>query len=479
MKKLHSLTPLRINFITLGCAKNLIDTEKILALLVQAGMALVGSDDQADVTIINTCGFIAEAREEARENINYALEQKRNGRIGHIVVTGCLAQYWGEKLADEFPGIDTVAGLTARENIAEIVKKTAQKAPVINNHPPPPLIYNERFDHQIFNDQVRLRITEPCWAYLRISEGCDRDCTFCTIPAIRGPFRSKPPEAVLAEAEELIADGAVELNLIAQETSSYGIDLGYDAQLAGLLRELNRIEGLQWLRILYTHPATITDAQIAAMAQCEKVVPYLDIPLQHINSRILKLMNRRIDRTQTELLLAKLRESINSLSLRTTMLVGFPSETESEFTELLDFVREFRFEALGCFKYSAEEHTPAAKMRGQLSEEVKQERLERLMLAQQEIAFEHLDSLIDNRLDCLIISEAPPEIITTMEPESDRKWFIARHTGQAPEIDSECYLADDIDSVVEPGAIVSAKIIARSDYDLIGKIQKGTANNAG
>lgn len=475
MKSNHPSSHLQVGFITLGCAKNLVDSEKMLAVLAEAGLVLVGSDDPADAVIINTCGFIAEAREEARENIEYCLERKRAGQIGCVIAAGCLAQYRGEKLIEQFPDIDAVVGLAQRDKIAQIVRqvvgdsrKTSGK--IESGSSSRAIIQTGPFDGQVLNDRARLRITEPCWAYLRISEGCDRKCTFCTIPVIRGPFRSKPPEAVIEEARELVGDGAVELNLIAQETSSYGIDLGYEPGLAGLLREMNNIEELRWLRVLYAHPATLSEAQIAAFAECEKVVPYIDLPLQHINDRILKMMNRRIDREGTEQLIEKLRRTIDNLTIRTTMLAGFPTETDQEFEELLEFVREYRFEVVGCFMYSAEEGTSAARIKGQIAQETKQQRFEQLMQAQQEIAFDHAEALIGSRLPCLITSELPEQDLGPMELDANRQWFVARHIGQAPEIDSECYLGAEPQMNTEPGIIVSAIITERREYDLVGRI---------
>jgi len=470
--KSKSTLPLRVGFITLGCAKNLVDTEKMLGLLVEAGMVLVGSDDPAEAVIINTCGFIAEARQEAKENIEFVLEQKRKGNIGCVIVAGCMAQLQGGKILREFSGVDGVVGLADRDNIAQIVEKMVrqQSAKISTKNASERLVECGDFKKQIFVDQARLRITEPCWAYVRISEGCNQCCSFCTIPSIRGPFRSKPVEAVMAEARELVADGAVELNLIAQETSGYGRDLGYKEGLAGLLRELNEIEGLQWLRVLYVYPTTVTDEIIKTMAVCEKVVPYIDMPLQHINDRILKLMRRGINREKTERLLQKLQKNIDNLAIRTTMLVGFPSETEAEFAELLEFVQEYHFAALGVFVFSAEAGTPAAKMDKQVPEEIKEERLGRLMIAQQEIAFAQVEKQVGSQRECLITRELGSQEIEELDLESGRRWYLGRHSQQAPEIDSECYLAAD--EPVEPGQIIQVKISARREYDFLGEIER-------
>jgi len=442
----------------------------MLALLVEAGMFLVGPDAAADVCIINTCGFIEDARTEAFEAIEEALEAKKVGRIGHVVVVGCLAQYWQEKLYAQFGDIDAVIGLGNRSEIAQLVRKIAQSPATDAQRQP--MIACGPLPDEVPSDQARLRLTERCWAYLRISEGCSLNCTFCSIPLIRGAFHSKALDQIIAEAQELIADGAVELNLIGQETTGYGRDLGYKDGLATLLREMNQLENLRWLRILYAHPATITTEQIETMARCEKVVPYLDLPLQHINDRILRLMNRRINRRQTENLISRLRSTIDNLTIRTTMLVGFPSETDQEFAELLDFIREYRFEALGGFIFSPEQGTPAARLAGQIAPQIKQQRHEKLMLTQQKIAFEKAESLIGCDLDCLITAELATEKLEAKQLDKSTPWFLGRHSGQAAQIDSECYVPCDNNTLVEPGSIVPVTIEARKDYDLIAKFKR-------
>jgi len=458
--------PLRVSFISLGCAKNLVDSEKMLGLLAQYGFLLVDTGEAADVTIINTCGFISDARREAFENIEEMIEAKHQGVIGKIIVVGCLAQFWQQKLTQRFPDIDAVVGLSERDKIGDIVRQVANLS-WQPGQAPQPLIRGGDF-REIPGDQARLRLTEPCWSYLRISEGCDRNCTFCTIPKIRGPFRSKRPEDIIREARELIRDGVVELNLIGQETSSYGSDIGFQAGLAGILRELNALDGLRWIRVLYAHPATLAEAQVIAMAQCQKVVPYIDIPLQHINDRILKRMNRQINRRQTEQLLKKIRQTIDNLAIRTTMLVGFPSETEQEFEELLDFVREYRFDALGAFMYSAEELTAAERIENQIAESVKKERLDRLMILQQQIAFELADTSVGQTYDCLITGELHEHEAESLELNPEKKWYVGRHPGQAPEMDSLCYLTPHKKKAIEPGVIVPTRIVESRDYDLIG-----------
>ena len=462
-----------VSFVSLGCAKNLVDSEKMLGLLAESGLFLVDSDTPADAVIINTCGFIEDARAEAIENIQTALADKQSGRVGRVIVTGCLSQLWADGVPADLSGIDAVVGLAHRDRIAEIVTETVLHQPVEKELSPRIIVQQPASAGSfISDDRARLRITERPWAYLRISEGCNRNCTFCTIPAIRGAFRSKPLETVIAEARELVADGAAELNLIGQETSSYGADLSGRADLSQLLRRLDQIDELRWIRVLYVHPATFTDEQIAAVSDCQKVVPYIDMPLQHASDRILKLMGRRITRRQTEQLITKLRRTIDNITIRTTMLVGFPSETAAEFEELLDFVKQWRFEVMAGFAYSAEPNTPAARLPGQLDEQTKQQRIEDLMLTQQTIAFEHAESLIGRTIPCLITDVAGTD--PDEQPADGEPSFFARHAGQAPQVDSICMLIADNASAVTPGQIVSAQITARQDYDLTGRIKGWT-----
>ena len=469
MKSKNTFIPPRVNFISLGCAKNLLDSEKMLARLAEAQMLLVGPDDPADVTIINTCSFIQEARQEAFEAINEALDAKRAGLTRYVIVVGCLAQHWADRLKRHLPHIDAVMGLSARDEISRLVKQLLNDNDPGVKNPIPVLV--EPFRGPIKSDRGRLRLTEPCWAYLRISDGCSRGCSFCTIGRIRGPYRSKDPDEIIAEAAELIADGVLELNLIGQETSSYGIDIGHSGGLAQLLFQLNKLDHLRWIRLLYVHPATLCDDQIDAMARCEKVVPYLDIPLKHINDRILNSMNRRITRSRTEELLKKLRARIDNPALRTTMMVGFPTETDAEFEELLDFVREYRFEALGAFMYSAEVGTPAAKIKGAVSQKIKKQRWEKLMRTQQEIAFAQAEAMAGKNVSCLLLKELSETEVNQLQLSGQKRWFTARHARQGPEIDSVCFVAADIHSPVKVNQITQVTITGRRDYDLIGHLQ--------
>src|SRR5437660_4212264 len=368
-------------FVSLGCPKNLVDSERMLGKLSQAGYALTPEADGADVVVVNTCGFIEPARQESLAVIREMLDLKRQGRVGAVVVAGCLAERQKDLLLEQVPEVDQIVGVFGREEIAAVVDRAvAQQREQRSLFRPAPV--------RALEDTARLRITPRHYAYLKISEGCDRLCTFCAIPSMRGKHVTKPIEEVVREARELAGDGVRELIVVAQDTTYYGLDLYGRVRLAELLRELDQVEGLEWIRILYAYPIFFSDELIETLATSRKIVPYLDLPLQHINDRMLRRMQRRVNRNETERLLARLREAISDLVLRTTMIVGFPGETESEFNELLEFVQKARFERLGVFPYSFEPGTPATRLDGHLTEEVKNERRDRLMAIQQEVAFD-------------------------------------------------------------------------------------------
>ena len=436
-----------VAFVALGCPKNIVDSEKMLADIGQTGFILVDNTDNADVVVINTCGFIKPAKDEAFEAITAAVEQKRSGKVKKVVVAGCLAQRMGARLADEIQGIDAIAGLGARDDIADIISRS-----LAQSGRQKPAIYLEPSDNRIGDDTGRLLITPRHTAYLRISEGCDRACSFCTVPAIRGPFRSKPPQQVIAEACELVENGAVELSVIAQDSSFYGKDLGLVNGLAMLIKQLGEVEPLRWIRLMYLHPDGIEDVLIEAIAGCEKVVHYIDMPVQHINNHILRAMRRGRTKAKIIKLIEKLRAAMGDVALRTTLIVGFPSESDKQFEELLDFVRTVKFDALGCFGFYAEEGTPAAKMTGQVHEKVKNERVERLMLTQQEIAFEKGRERIGQELVCLID-----------EVDEDGLGH-GRFYGQAPDIDSICYIRDCSANASE---FIRVEVTGSQDYDLL------------
>jgi ribosomal protein S12 methylthiotransferase len=368
-----------VGFVALGCPKNVVDSEKMLAHLVEAGFLLAAEPERAEVVVINTCGFIEPARLESIEAVEQAIANKRMGNVKKVIVTGCLSQRFGGQLLEQAAGVDAVVGLEQRDAIVQIVRDTlAADGPRVYHGPTP---------CTIMDDRVRLRIGPAHWAYLRISEGCSHRCSFCTIPAIRGPFRSKPPEMVLDEARELVGSGAVELNLIGQDTTLYGRDSKRKDGLSSLLKEMAQIPGLSWIRLLYAYPTGISDHLIETIARGAKVLHYLDIPIQHASDRVLKAMRRPDTKEDLCRLIDRLRAAMSDIVLRTTLIVGFPGETQGEFDELIEFVKWARFDALGAFTYFPEAGTPAAQFPDQVPDEVKQGRLEELMLAQQEIAF--------------------------------------------------------------------------------------------
>ena len=456
-----------VGFIALGCPKNVVDSERMLAEIAQAGFVITAEPDNADVIVINTCGFIAPAKAESLEAIKHAVDRKCSGDIKKVIVAGCLPEREGQQLFGQVDGIDAVVGLGQRDNIARIIKKTLSCGQ--------PTTYLDQQTDIIHDDRARLLITPGHWAYLRISEGCNHRCSFCTIPVIRGRFRSKPRQLILAEAAELVSAGVVELIIIAQDSTYYGRDLKIRNGLADLVSEFEKIAGLSWIRLMYLYPAGIDDKLIETIAESEKIVRYLDIPIQHVNNKILKAMHRPDTKDQLRRLIEKLRCAMPDIALRTTIIVGFPGESDRHFAELLDFVKWAQFDALGCFKFYAESGTVAAQMPGQVPEKVKQKRLEELMLNQQKIAFAKNKNRIGSKLTCLVDSV-----------DSDRL-SRGRFYAQAPHIDSLCIIksrglrrkASPPEGVpkrtsgptekcsAKPGQFINTKVVGTKDYDLL------------
>ena len=358
--------------ISLGCAKNLVDSERMAGLLGLDGYRMVAEPEGADFVVINTCGFIADARDESYLAIREMLRLKRRGRTGGVIVAGCLAERDRQTLLEKYPGIDQLVGVFARDQIGAAAERLSLRGS-------PPAADSLAEQRTLFcpaptrplEDTQRLRLTPRHLAFLKIAEGCNRACSFCSIPKIRGPYATKPIEQVVAEAEELVADGARELILVAQDTSYYGVEIDGRPRLAELLARLEQIDGLAWIRLMYLYPQHVTDELIAAVAAGKKVLPYLDLPLQHVNDDILSRMRRRVTRAETERLIERLRERIEGLVLRTTLIAGFPGETQQQFDELLEFVRRQRFERLGAFAYSEEPGTAAAELDGPVPEGVR------------------------------------------------------------------------------------------------------------
>ncbi len=437
-----------VGFVALGCPKNTVDSERMLAQIVQAGMVISQDPDQADAVVINTCGFIEPAKAESIDVIRHALDKKREGQVQKVLVAGCLSQRMGDALLQEVPGIDAVIGLEQRDRIADIILQVLKQdqpevflEPQLNQHP-----------HAISDDSTRLLIGPAHRAYIRISEGCDHKCSFCTIPSIRGPFRSKPEAQILQEASELIQSGVKELNVVAQDTTSYERDLKSKDGLANLLTQLNSLENLPWIRLMYLYPTGVSDFLIKTLARSDQILKYLDIPIQHANDRILKAMRRPDKRSQLRLLIERLRQAMPDIILRTTVIVGFPGETEEEFQDLLSFIEWAQFDALGCFPYFRESGTEAATLPGQIDTSVKQQRVEQLMLTQQAIAFAKNEQRVGGTLTCLL---------DDIEPDGTG---IARYYGQAPDIDSVCLIAN---CKVEPGDFIQVSVTGTQDYDLV------------
>jgi ribosomal protein S12 methylthiotransferase len=438
-------------FVSLGCPKNLVDSERMLGKLAQDGYALTPDADGADVVVVNTCGFIEPARQESLGVIREMLALKQEGRVGAVVVAGCLAERKKDDLLAEVPGVDQIVGVFGREEIALVVGRAVARRAADEQRSlfrPAPV--------KALSDTERLRVTPRHYAYLKISEGCDRTCTFCAIPGMRGKHVTKPIEEVVREARELAADGVRELILVAQDTTYYGLDLYGRTRLADLLRELDRVDGIEWIRVLYLYPIFFTDELIDVLATAKKVIPYLDMPLQHINDRVLKRMQRRVNRARTEELLARLRQAIPNLTMRTTFVVGFPGETEAEFEELVAFVRSAKFERLGVFPYSYEPDTPATRLDGHMPEEVKLSRRDRLMAAQQEVAFAWTQARVGSEIEA-IIDGPDPEV---------PGHFVARSHADTPEIDCVMRMKG---KKLAAGDIVRAKVTGADGYDLMGR----------
>jgi len=468
-----------VAFVSLGCPKNLVDSERMLGLLAQDGLTITNDPSDADAIVVNTCGFLEASKTESLGAIRDAIKQKEDGKCKRVIVAGCLVQRHKTKLLSEVPEVDRLVGVFDREHIVEAVRGKE----------------NPRQEHGHFlgkyhdlsrelaeglrvqgsgfretktnrlpvfeDDRARLRLTPRHYAYLRMSEGCNQGCTFCTIPSIRGPMRSKPIEQILAEATELAADGAVELNLIGQDTTSYGTDINYAPGLAGLLRTLDKqLKDVHWLRLMYAYPSCFTDEMIDAIAACERVVKYIDMPLQHISDEILTKMRRRVTRQQIETLLNKLRERIPGITIRTTFIAGSPGETDAQHQELVQFVRDFGFDMMGVFPFSPEPGTPMGRMHGQIPDAVKEQRVAELMLAQQDIAFAKAKRMVGKSIEVLIDRPAGRD--------AEDGW-VARSRSQAPDIDSSVFVKGDN---LHAGQLLEVKVTDYQAYDLIAELPR-------
>lgn len=432
---------------TLGCAKNLVDSEMMIGALKSKNYEQCQDIIDADIAIVNTCGFIESAKEESINEILELSQYKEKGKLKHLIVTGCLAQRYSNELLDEIPEIDIVLGTTSFDMIIE---KVAELESGIKNS----LITD--INKHIKEEMPRSLLTDNYTAYLKIAEGCDNHCTYCIIPKLRGKYRSRRQEDILKEARNLAKNGVKELIVIAQDTTKYGIDLYGEKKIAELLRSLNEIEELKWIRILYSYPEDVDSEFVKAVKESDKVLPYFDIPVQHANDRILKLMNRKTTQTQIKENIARIRAEIPEASIRTSIIVGFPTETEAEFEQLCQFVEEVKFDRLGVFAYSQEEDTPAAILEGQLEEDVKLDRRNRLMEIQQKVSFEKNQAFVGRILEAIV------------EECADEGVFEARTYRDMIEIDGLVFIHTD--KSLRKGQFVKVKITDALEYDLIGEL---------
>ncbi|WP_395089939.1 30S ribosomal protein S12 methylthiotransferase RimO [Armatimonas sp.] len=445
----------RIGLVSLGCPKNLVDSEELLGALTEGGRGqLVDGDAAADVVVVNTCAFIESAKRESLAAIRAALARKERGEISKVVVAGCLAQRYAETLARDLPDVDGLFGIQSATQIADVVfaRRGAMVLPVLGNNFVQPI--TEKYP---LIPPSRVRATAPWTAYLKISEGCDHACTFCSIPSFRGKHRSKPLERIVTEAKRLVDSGAIELNLIAQDTTAYGMDLYKELALPRLLAELGKIAGLKWVRLLYCYPTMMTDRLIQTMADTPNVAHYVDIPLQHGDDGMLKRMKRGGSVSSYYRLLERLRTAMPDIAVRTTFLVGFPGEDAAAFEHLSAFVREARFDRLGVFEYSPEEGTPGFELRPRVSERIARQRRRALMALQQPISLAANQVLVGRELDVLVEGH---------EGEA----LIARSWRDAPEIDGTVRVRG---AQAELGSWLRVRITAAEPYDLIAEVSGG------
>ena len=439
---------MKILFISLGCDKNLVDSEVMLGMLTSKGYEITDDENEADVVVVNTCCFIGDAKEESIHNILEMAELRKAGDIKALIVTGCLAQRYKEEVQTEIPEVDAIIGTTAIDAIVETLEDVL--AGQGHNH-------IEDINRTPVYDKSRIVTTGGHYAYLKIAEGCDKRCSYCIIPKVRGNYRSIPMESLLAEARKLVEFGAKELILVAQETTLYGKDLYGEKSLPRLLHELCKIDGLYWIRILYCYPEEITDELIETIRTEEKVCHYLDIPIQHGSDGILKRMGRRTNSKELRDMVHYLRQEIPDIALRTTLITGFPGESEQDFEQLKEFVEELRFDRLGVFTYSREEDTPAAAMEEQVPEEVAEKRRDEIMQIQQKIAFEKTSAQIGRALEVMVEGALPEDGV-----------YITRTYMDAPEVDGYVFVATDWNLM--SGDFLNVKITGADEYDLIGEV---------
>ncbi|MEM9943254.1 MAG: 30S ribosomal protein S12 methylthiotransferase RimO [Planctomycetota bacterium] len=437
------------SFVSLGCPKNTVDSERMMGLLKLDGYQLVGNPEESDFVVVNTCGFIEKARKESFGAIDEMLELKKAGKTKGVIVTGCLAERQKEQLLEDRPEIDSLVGVFGREKITRIADR------LLGNQAEQRVVFQPA-PIRALPDQDRLQITPRHFAYQKISEGCDRLCTFCAIPKMRGKHATKPMEEVIAEAEQLAANGVRELIIVAQDTTYYGIDMYGEPRLAELLSKLNQVEGLDWIRLMYFYPMYIDENLLHVIADSEKILPYIDMPLQHADDMMLRKMARRVNQKNTEKQIDLMRKIIPDLVLRTTFITGFPGETDAQFQTLVNFVKRHQFERMGVFTYSYEPGTQATRIKGHLPDELKEARRAELMAVQQEVMFAYNERQLGQPIEVIIDQEVP---------DQPGAW-IGRGHGDAPDVDSLVFVTETEDPI-EVGDIVPCEVVAYQGYDLI------------
>lgn len=439
---------INISFVSLGCDKNLVDSEVMLGLLRDKGYRLISDESKADIIVVNTCGFIKDAKEESIETIIEMGQYKEEGSCKALIVTGCLAQRYKEELVNELPEIDAILGVSNYDKVIEAVESVLEEKQYIK------IEDNEKVPTQYIN---RVISSTGYYAYLKIAEGCDNFCTYCIIPKIRGKIKSRTIESLVEETEYLAKQGVKEIIIVAQDTTKYGVDIYGEKSLTKLLRELCKIEDIHWIRLLYCYPEEIDDELIELIKNETKVCNYLDMPIQHINNQVLNRMARKSTKEQIEVVISKLRKEIPDICLRTTLITGFPGETQDQYEEMKRFVEEIKFDRLGVFTYSPEEDTPAAKFEDQIDEEIKEARKDEIMAIQQEISAEKNAQLVGAILDVIIEGYIPED-----------KVYCGRTYRDTPEVDGMIFVNSDIELL--SGDTIKAKVTASSEYDLIGEI---------
>ena len=440
--------------VSLGCDKHLVDSEKMMGLLRADGWTFTDDEQEADAILINTCCFIGDAKEESVNTILEMADLKQNGKLKALLVTGCMAQRYKQEIIDEIPEVDAIVGTSSYDEIRNVLRKVLEQEG--------PVSCFKELSYTPAVREERVVSTGGYYAFLKIAEGCDKRCTYCIIPDLRGPYRSVPMEELVNEAKALAENGVRELILVAQETTLYGLDLYGEKRLPQLLSQLAKIPGIYWIRIQYCYPEEITDELIEVIKTEEKVCHYLDIPIQHASDRILKRMNRRTTRKQLEEMIRKLRREIPDIVLRTTLISGFPGETEEDHQTLMEFVDEMEFDRLGVFAYSAEEDTPAASFPDQIPQELKEERRDEIMELQQEIAFAHSEEMVGRILDVMIEGKV-----------ADEPAYVGRTYMDAPNVDGLIFV--DTGEALMSGDFVRVRVTQAAEYDLIGEVYDESA----